>query len=133
MPDSCDPMDYSPPGTSIHGIFRVRVLSGLPFSPHEIFPTQGSNLGLLHCRQILYPEPAGKPGHVRTVVFRTDNQQVISQQVSGCNLLYSTWNSAQLLRGRLDVRGVWGRMDTHVHICIWLSLFAAYLKQLEHC
>jgi len=27
-----------------------------------IFPTEGSNPGLLHCRQILYhPEPPGKP------------------------------------------------------------------------
>ena len=26
-----------------------------------IFLTQGSNLGLLHCRQILYHEPPGKP------------------------------------------------------------------------
>ena len=26
-----------------------------------IFPTQWSNLRLLHCRRILYPEPSGKP------------------------------------------------------------------------
>ena len=28
--------------------------SGLPFLPQEIFPTQGSNWGLLYCWQILY-------------------------------------------------------------------------------
>ena len=28
--------------------------SGLPFPSKGIFPTQGSNPGLLHCRQILY-------------------------------------------------------------------------------
>ena len=28
--------------------------SGLPCPPEGIFPTQGSNPGLLHCRQILY-------------------------------------------------------------------------------
>ena len=72
-------------------------------------------------------------GHARTVVFRMGDQEGISQQVSGWHLLYSTWNSAQLLRGRLDVRGVWGRMDTHAHICVWPSLFAAYLKLLELC
>ena len=27
----------------------------------QIFPTQESNRGLLHCRQILYPELSGKP------------------------------------------------------------------------
>ena len=25
-PTLCDPMDYSPPGSSVHGIFRARVL-----------------------------------------------------------------------------------------------------------
>ena len=37
------------------GILHTRIRSGLP-SPRRswIFPTQGSNSGLLHCRQILY-------------------------------------------------------------------------------
>ena len=34
--------------------FRQEYWSGLPFPPLGIFPTQGSNPGLLHCRQILY-------------------------------------------------------------------------------
>ena len=33
---------------------RQEYWSGLPFSSPGIFPTQGLNLGLLHCRQILY-------------------------------------------------------------------------------
>jgi len=37
------------------GFSRQEYCSGLPFpSPGEIFPTQGMNPGLLHCRQILY-------------------------------------------------------------------------------
>ena len=33
----CDPMDCSPPGSSVHGIFQARVLSGLPFpSPVDL-------------------------------------------------------------------------------------------------
>ena len=56
----CDPMDCSLPGSTVHGIL-------CPWnSPSKntgkccclllqvIFPTQVSNLGLLHCRQILY-------------------------------------------------------------------------------
>ena len=33
MSDSCDPMDYSPPGSSVHGILQARILkwSGWPF------------------------------------------------------------------------------------------------------
>ena len=35
-PTLCDPMDCSPPGSSVHGIFQARILSGLPFpSPHH--------------------------------------------------------------------------------------------------
>ena len=33
---------------------RHEYWSGLPCPPPGIFPTQGSNLGLLHCRHILY-------------------------------------------------------------------------------
>ena len=32
-----DPVDYSPPSSSVHGIFRVRILDGLPFSPSGDF------------------------------------------------------------------------------------------------
>ena len=30
----CDPMDYSPPGSSVHGIFQTRILGwvAIPFS-----------------------------------------------------------------------------------------------------
>ena len=44
----CDPVDCSLPGSSVHGILQaIPLLQG-------IFPTQGSNPGLPHCRQILY-------------------------------------------------------------------------------
>ena len=37
------------------GFSRQEYWSGLPCPSPGIFPTQGSNLGLLHCRQTLYP------------------------------------------------------------------------------
>ena len=54
-PTLCDPMDCSPPGCSVHGdspgkdtgVSCHALLQG-------IFPIQGLNPGLLHCRQILY-------------------------------------------------------------------------------
>ena len=51
----CNPMDCSLPGSSVHGISQARILEwvAIPFI-QGIFLTQGSNLGLLHCRQILY-------------------------------------------------------------------------------
>ena len=54
-PTLCDPLNCSLPGSSVHwnspgkctGMGCHALLQG-------IFPTQGSNPGLLHCRQILY-------------------------------------------------------------------------------
>ena len=51
----CSPRDCTPPGSSVHGILQARILEWVAISNLQgIFPTQGSNLGLLHCRQILY-------------------------------------------------------------------------------
>ena len=51
-----DPMDCSLPGSSVHGGFsRQEYWNGCHTLLQEIFPTQGLNPGLLHCRQILYP------------------------------------------------------------------------------
>ena len=53
-PTLCDPLDCSPPGSSIHGILQARILEWvtIPFSMD--LPNPGIDLGLLHCRQILY-------------------------------------------------------------------------------
>ena len=50
----CNPMDYSSPGSSVHGILQVRILKWIatPFSRGSSL-TQGLNSGLPHCRQIL--------------------------------------------------------------------------------
>ena len=51
----CDPTDCSPPGSSARGDSPGKN-TGVGSHPllQEIFPTQGSNLGLPHGRQILY-------------------------------------------------------------------------------
>ena len=53
-PALCEPMDCSLPGSSVHGIHQARILSGWAFPSQGIFPTQGLNPSLLHCRQNLY-------------------------------------------------------------------------------
>ena len=50
----CNPMDCSPPDSSVRGILQARILGGLPFPSPGIFLIQDSNPGLPHCRQILY-------------------------------------------------------------------------------
>ena len=49
----CTPMDYSPPGSSDHGISQARILE-CHFLLQGIFPTQGLNPCLLLGRQIHY-------------------------------------------------------------------------------
>ena len=52
-PTLCDPTDYSLPGSSIKSLDKN---TGVGCCSHlqGVFPTQGSNLGFLHCRPILY-------------------------------------------------------------------------------
>ena len=50
----CDPVDCSPPGSSVHGIFPGKNTGvGSHFLLQGISPIQGLNRGLPHCRQIL--------------------------------------------------------------------------------
>ena len=50
-----DPLDCSPPGCSIHGESPDKNTGVCCHAlPQGTFPTQGSNRGLPHCRQILY-------------------------------------------------------------------------------
>ena len=52
----CDPKDCSPPDSSVHGDSPGKSTGlGCHALLQGIFLTQGLNLHLLHCRQILYP------------------------------------------------------------------------------
>ena len=55
-PTLCNPMDYSPPGSSVHGMDSPGKNTGEGSHSllQRIFLTQGSNPGLLHPEQILY-------------------------------------------------------------------------------
>ena len=54
-PTLCDPMDCSPPGSSVHGDSSGKNTAvGCHALFQGIFPTQGSSLGLPCCRWILY-------------------------------------------------------------------------------
>ena len=55
MPDSVTPWIAAHQASLSMRFSRQGYWNGLPFPSPGIFPTQGSNPGLLHCRQILYP------------------------------------------------------------------------------
>ena len=41
-PTLCDPMDYSPPGSSVHGIFQARVLEWVAITSPGNLPNPGT-------------------------------------------------------------------------------------------
>ena len=54
-PTLCNPLPCSPPGPSVHGDSPGKNTGVVCHALlQRIFPTQGSNPGLPHCRQILY-------------------------------------------------------------------------------
>ena len=57
-------MDCSPPGSSVQGISQARTMEWVAFPSLGIFLTQGSNLGLLHCRWILFTSCATKEAFI---------------------------------------------------------------------
>ena len=63
----CDPMGYSPPGSSVHGISQARTGVGCHSLLQGIFPTQRSNPCLLHLlhqqADSFTTSPPGKPLH----------------------------------------------------------------------
>ena len=69
FPILCDSMNYSPPGSSVHGDSPGKNTGvGCHALLQGIFPTQGLNPGLLHCRQIFYSlSHPGKP-HMYTYI-----------------------------------------------------------------
>ena len=67
-PTLCEPMDYSPPGSSVLGDSPGKNTGvGCHALLQGIIPTQASNPGLPHCRQILcgLSKPPGKPTRLR--------------------------------------------------------------------
>ena len=64
-PTLCDPMDYSPPGSSVHGILQARILEWVAVPPPGALPDPGIELIYLASpasQAVPLPiEPPGKP------------------------------------------------------------------------
>ena len=87
----CNPMDCSPPGSSVHGdslgkntgVVCCILLQG-------IFPTQGSNPGLLHYRWILYClSNQGSPGVLEGVAYPFSRGSSQSRNWTGVSCIAS--------------------------------------------
>ena len=47
VPTLCDPMDYSPPGSSVHGILQARILEWVAMPSSRDLPDPGMELSSL--------------------------------------------------------------------------------------
>ena len=72
-PTVCNPMDYSLPGSSVHGIFQARILEwvAISFSRGSSQPRDGTHVSCISCsgRQILTTAPPGKADDWWSVLF----------------------------------------------------------------
>ena len=97
MSDSLQSMDYGPPGKNT-GVGCHALLQGS-------FLTHGSNLGLLHCRQILYHlSHQGSPSKCQKVFNLPISSQLPG--VMGTSIVIHDYYCPILLTGRLTHRGV---------------------------
>ena len=53
-PTLCDPMDWSPPDSSVQGILQARALEQVDMSSSRGSSQPRNRTQYLHCRQILY-------------------------------------------------------------------------------
>ena len=97
------------------GFPRQECWGGLPFPSPVIFPNQGLNLGLLHCRQILYQlsyQGRCKWQNLLTSVFSVNLGWYLPQGVVGISLFlegidFLQKSSPHLRRQRRDLLQSW--------------------------
>ena len=80
-----------------------------------IFPTEGSNLGLLHCRQMLLPsEPPGSPLSAEFQrIARRDKKAFLSEQCKEIEENNRIWKTRDIFRKIRDTKGTFhAKMDT---------------------
>ena len=86
-PTLCNPIDCSPPGSSVHGIFQARVLewAAIPFSRGSSLPRDQTRVSRIH-RRVLTAEPSERPCPVTAPKMGSPPPQSISSNSTQCFL-----------------------------------------------
>ena len=100
-PALCNHLDCSPPGSSVHGDSPGKNTGmGCYALLQGIFPTQGLNPGLLHCRQILYHlSHQGSPWILEWVVYPVSRESSWPRNWTGLSCItgrfFTSWASRE--------------------------------------
>ena len=77
-PTLCNPTDYSPPGSSVHGIFTARTLKWvtISFSRESSQSRDQTHVSFISCitGRFLTAEPAGKPSICKCLILGRNNE-----------------------------------------------------------
>ena len=117
-----DPMDCSPPGSSVHGILQARIQEwvALPFSRGSSGPRDQTHISYVSCRQVLYPlSHQGTLGMLLTKVhilfyWAYPWASLLAQLVKNLPAMWETWVRSLGLEDPLEK----GRA-THSSILAW--------------
>ena len=102
-PTPCDPMDYSPPGSSVHGILQARILEWVALPSWGDLPDSGiESWSPALQADSLSPEPPGKLNSLNTRCQTYNNEQKVNllsffHRIPGLVILVIQQSSSSLL------------------------------------
>ena len=122
----CDPTDCSPAGSSAH---RDSLGRNTGMNCHALFsgsiPTQGSNPGLLHCRQILYHlSHKGSPRILEWVAYPYSRVSSQSRNQTGVSCIAVTFYASWATREAhiyLYLHIIYNHLDHHLEYIFKIS------------
>ena len=98
----CNPMDYNPPGSSVHGILQARILEwvAVPFSRGSSRPRDQTQLSCIAGR-LFTMEPLGKPTPSCSFGFSALGKPVASPCLYYQGHVLAPWHSHCVIRDKL--------------------------------
>ena len=131
-------MDCSPLGSSVHGNSPGKNTGlGCHSLFQAIFPTQGSNPGLLHCRQILYQlSHQGSPRTLEWVAYPFSRVTFQPRNWTWVTCIagefFTTWATREAQKAELPKLNP-RKKDTHPLLCMFSSIHCPVRFSVMSC
>ena len=119
----CDPVDYSPPGSFVHGILQARTLEWLPFPSPGGLPDPGiePRSPALQADALL-SEPPGKPQKDKVVLKETAGHREKLAGMEGLNFLprlipHSRGKKSRHWKETINHGAIWCQVNKESWLC----------------